>query len=263
MRSAVFFILFSMLSWAAYAQDNEPQLSKKEKKKQRINELIRQEEEGVNAYSKHTALGIKLTSDGYGAFIEVGRAQSVKRSLLFQFEFAERKHQKEEKQQVSGFTTTTPIIYGKINFFYPVKLGVQEQILLGNKSNKNGVSVTANGGGGLIFGLLRPYKADVLKTSGIRDFVGVDDADSAYFYNEGFYGGPDFSIGWSGLKLTPGLYIKTSLRFDYARYNEMLNALEVGLMAEAYSRKIPQMIYLPQKQVFLGAYVSLIFGRRK
>ena len=43
-----------------------------------------------------------------------------------------------------------PFIYGKENFFYPVKLGVQQQILLGNKSNKNGVSVTANYGGGIV-----------------------------------------------------------------------------------------------------------------
>lgn len=261
MKVALFFILCSFSICRANAQEEKPALSRKELKRQRINEMIRQEEEGVNAFSKHTAFGFKLIHDGYGGFIEVARAQSVSRTLLFQFEFAERKHPKEEKQQI--FSTTTPLIYGKINFFYPLKLGVQQQILLGNKGNKNGVSVTANGGGGLVFGLLRPYKADVQKLDGTRDFVGYNSPDSIYFLQGPYYGGPDFSTGWSQLRLTPGIYAKASLRFDYARYNEMLNALEVGVVAEGYSKKIPQMIYTGQEQLFLTAYISLIFGRRK
>ena len=56
---------------------------KKEERKQRINALIKQEEEGVIAYRKHSLFGFKLTNDGYGFFYEHGRAQSVKKALLF------------------------------------------------------------------------------------------------------------------------------------------------------------------------------------
>lgn len=259
-RFAVFVFLFAIVMNAS-AQDGERPLSKKELKRQRINEMVRQEEEGVIAYRKHTAFGFKLSQDGYGGFVEVARAQSIRHSLLFQFEFSERKHPKEEKQQI--FSTTTPLMYGKINFFYPVRLGVQQQYLIGNKGNKNGVSVTANGGGGLVLGLLRPYKADVQKQNGVREFVGYESPDSSYFLYGPYYGGPDFSTGWSDLKVTPGLYLRAGLRFDYARYNEMVNAMEVGLTGEFYSKKIPQMIYTKQNQAFLAAYFCLIFGRRK
>lgn len=91
--------------------------------------------------------------------------------MLFQLEITERKHAKDEKQQVN-FSTTAPIIYGKINFFYPVKLGVQKQFLFGNKGNKNGVSITGNVGGGFIAGLLRPYMVEVNK-NGQRTFVSL------------------------------------------------------------------------------------------
>jgi hypothetical protein len=43
----------------------------------------------------------------------------------------------------------------------------------------------------------------------------------------------------------------------------MVNALEVGLTAEFYSKKIPQLIYLKQRNLFFNAYISIVFGKRK
>src|SRR5882757_577456 len=139
MRKLLFILIAVGLGLSATAQETKKQ-AKKEERKKRINQLIKQEEEGVIAYHKHFAGGIKLTSDGYGGFLEIGRAQSVKKAILFQLEITERKHQKEEKQSPL-FSSSNPYIYGKTNFFYPVKIGAQIQMLLGNKSNKNGVSI--------------------------------------------------------------------------------------------------------------------------
>ncbi len=216
-------VAFSFLP--AFSQ--ETKRNKKEERRQRIDAISRQEEEGVIKYTRHTIFGGKLTSDGYGGFMEIGRARSVRKGLLFQLEITERKHPKEEKQQVN-FAATTPFIYGKMNFFYPIKLGVQQQVLLGNKSNKNGVSITGNWGGGLIMGLLRPYMIDV-DLNGERKSVSYY-SDSTSFKNKSLYlRGPGFGKGWSNLKVVPGIYAKPALRFDYGKYNEMVNAIEVVL----------------------------------
>jgi hypothetical protein len=242
-------------------QEQSKRKTKKDARNERISAMSKLEEEGVITYKKHTTFGGKLTSDGYGAFMELGRARSVRKALLFQLEISERKHPKEEKQQID-FTSTAPIIYGKINYFYPVKLGVQYQYLLGNKGNKNGVSITANLGGGASLGFLRPYMVDV-DDQGVRKFVGYESPDSLLFLNGPIYGGPNFGTGWKNITLTPGLYIKPAVRFDYGKFNEMVNAVEVGLTGEFYSKKIPQMIYIKQKQFFFTAYVAVVFGRRR
>ena len=179
-------------------------------------------------------------------------------------EISERKHQKEEKlTNLAQFSV--PFIYGKINYFYPVKLGVQQQILLGNKSNKNGLSITGNIGGGLAIGLLRPYELEV-DINGERKRVRYDSPDSLYIVNadtDPSVSGPNIGVGWNHLKVTPGVYIKPAVRFDYGRMNELVSAIEVGLNAEFYAKKIPQMIYNKQKQFFFSAYFALVFGRRK
>ena len=262
MKPFPYLFVIVLLSFTASAQETKKQTAtRKEEKRQRINALARQEEEGVIAYKKHFALGLKLVSDGYGLFLEKGKGQTVKKALLFQLEISERKHQKEEKQSNPN-APSAPIVYGKLNFMYPVKLGVQQQFLLGNKSNKNGVSVTGNIGGGLCLGILRPYEVEVDK-SGTRVFVKYESPDSLLFINGPYYGGPGFTKGWDGIKMTPGVYIKPALRFDYGNYNEMINGMEVGVCAEFYSKKIPQMLYNKQKQFFFSAYFSLIFGKRK
>ncbi len=280
MRKLFFICLASMITLPSLAQMTKKE--KKDERKQRINALIKQEEEGVIAYKKHTAVGFKLTNDGYGGFFEIGRANSITRTTLFQIEFTERKHAKEEKQ--SNVTVpTSSFIFGKINYFYPLKIGMQQQYLFGNKTNRNGVSVTGNFGGGISLALLRPYNLEVNDLSkGTRKLIRYEsndstlisttsktyEQDSVIFTDGGLLSflqvaGSGFSKGWGDMKVTPGLYAKTALRFDYGKYNEMISAIEVGLTGEFYSKKIPQLVYTKQEQFFLSAYVSIMFGKRK
>ncbi|MEO6133920.1 MAG: hypothetical protein ABIP35_02130 [Ginsengibacter sp.] len=259
MQKIIFLLIVTALNFNGFAQSNKKE--RKEEKKLRVNEMIEQEEEGVIAFRKSFVFGAKLTTDGYGVFFEVGRASSVKKSLLFQLDISERKHIKEEKLG-SAYSNSAPLIYGKINFFYPVKLGVQQQILLGNKSNKNGVSVTGNYGGGISLGLLRPYYVQV-ENGGNVDYIKYDSPDSLEFLGGQIYGGPSLSKGWSDITVVPGVYTKLGLRFDYGMYNEVVSAIEVGLTAEYYTKKIPQMVYNEQKQFFYGAYFAILFGKRK
>jgi hypothetical protein len=263
MKKIFFSLIISAVSLSSFAQET-PRTAKddrREKRKVRIAAMAKQEEEGVIAYRKHFAASAKLTNDGYGGFLEIGRAQSIKRSLLFQLEITEHKDPKEEKQQIN-YSNTTPIIFGKINYFYPVKLGVQQQFLLGNKGNKNGVSVTANVGGGISIGLLRPYKIGI-DSAGSQVFVGVKN-DTALFLDQSRYiGGPNIGTGFNEMSIRPGAYAKAALRFDYGKFNEMLNALEVGVTGEYYSKDVPLLLFQKKKTFFFNAYVAIMFGKRK
>jgi hypothetical protein len=262
MKKIFFLILSVVLCFGSYAQKKSKGTKddKREQRKVRISALAKQEEEGVIAYRKHFLAGIKLTTSGYGGFIEIGRAQSVSKSLLFQLDISEQKDPKEDKQQVSN---ASPFVYGKINFLYPVKLGVQQQFLLGNKGNKNGVSVTANVGGGLLLGLLRPYKLDRVDSLGNQQYFGVKNDTLNFLTLANVRGGPSFTTGFNQLSVVPGLYTKAGLRFDYGKYNETVSALEVGVTAEYYSKNVPIIIFAKDKKFFLSAYVSLLFGKRK
>ncbi len=266
MKKLLFLLVAFCFSASMYAQQNSnAKQIKKENKRYRIDSLIKQEEEGVIVYKKQTVFGVKLNSDGYGFMFEKGYAKSIKKSLLFQLEIDEKKHTKEEKTSSGSIFSGNPYIYGKLNFFYPIKLGVQQQMVFGNKSNKNGVSVTGNFGGGLIIGLLRPYEVAVTK-NGSLTYVSYNSPDSLLFinsYNDINTTGPTLTTGWNHVTVAPGLYVKPAVRFDYGRLNETVSAMEIGVTAEFYAQKIPQMLYNKQKQFFFSAYAAIEFGRRK
>ena len=259
MQKTLLLLIITLFSLNSFAQNKKK--DRQEQKKAQINEMVRMEEEGVITHRKSTAFGAKLTTDGYGVFVEIGRASSVKKALLFQLEISERKHPKEEKLG-SAYSQSIPFVYGKINNFYPVKLGVQQQILFGNKSNKNGVSVTGNVGGGLSLALLRPYYIQVNSGNGL-EYIKYNSPDSLEFMGGNIFGGPSLSKGWSEMTVAPGVYGKAALRFDYGVFNEIVSAIEVGMHGEYYSKNIPQMAYNKEKKFFYGAYFSLIFGKRK
>lgn len=230
---------------------------RKEAKRERVNQLIAQEEEGEIIFHKQNVFNVRLATDGYGIGYEFGRFKSNRKSTLFQLELSEKKHNKEKKQGASiSQWQVNSVIPGKINNFYQLKLGVAQQQIIGGKSNKNGVAVAAIYGGGLSLGLLKPYFVDVKE--GFRTTYDKI-IDSAYIP----LGASGFTVGWNELKIRPGAYAKTAMRFDYGRLNETVTAIEVGLSAEYYPQKVPQMLYNTDKQFFFSAYVSLLLGRRK
>ncbi len=252
----------------ALAQKPDTKAQKKAEREKRIEELRKRAEEGEIVFSKQTAFGIKLSTDGYGAFVELGRMKTLRKANLYWLEIGERKHAKEQKLTKTegplGFTGN-PFIFGKVNNFYFLKLGYGQQVTLGNKGNKNGVAVSAIYGGGITAGLLKPYYLDIKDpaTNQQRD-IRYHDTTAVYFLDPSVItGSSGFSKGWGEMKFVPGAHIRTAVRFDYGRYNELLSALEIGLNAEFYSQTMPIMLQNKEKRFFFNAYAALTFGRRK
>ncbi len=131
-----------------------------------------------------------------------------------------------------------------------------------NDGNKNGVSVTGNFGGGLIVGLLRPYLIEV-ENNNFSGYISYYDDSIAFLNQDTYIKGPTFGKGWNNVKVSPGFYVKPAVRFDYGKYNEMVNAIEVGLTAEMYTKPIRQLAFQESRKFFMSAYVAIVFGRRK
>lgn len=239
---------------------------KRQARKQRVDDLIRREEEGVLAYHKQWALGVKLATDGYGLSYEMGWMKTINRTSILQFELNEKKSPKQYKVSVAdnNYSEGTSFIYGKQNYFYQFKVGYGEQRVIGGKGNRNGVAVSAIYAGGLSLGLLRPYYVQVGDSLGNLENIKYSTADSAEFLNpNAIYGGTGLGTGWGELKLQPGVHGKLALRFDYGKYNELLSAIEVGINAEWYTKQVPIMAVAPNHQFFFNSYVTILFGKRK
>lgn len=265
MKKLSLIIIMSSLVITSFAQDKrEERREKKEAKRQKINELVRQAEEGVLIYQKQSIFGIQLRTNGYGAFYELGRMKSNRKTTIYRIDITEIKNSKEEKILGGSFIFGNPYVYGKINNFYPVTLGVGQQYIFGQKGNKNGVAVTGIYTAGLSLGLLRPYYLNVEDANGEEKSIKYSVEDSVLFLDQGaIISGGGFGKGWSEIKVKPGAFAKVGMRFDFGRYNESVSALEIGMSVEAYASKIPIMALQKDKRMFFQGYIAFLFGRRK
>jgi hypothetical protein len=265
-KKILLFILLAISGWAVSAQDSarhlRPKTNPKQEKRDRINSLIKQEEEGNLAFRKQTIFGLQLRTNGYGGFVELGRRRSPRFANTYSLEITEIKSNKEQKVGGAQSFFGGSFIYGKINNFYQAKLGFGQQYIFGQKGNKNGVAVIGSLQAGIDLGLLKPYYLQVQDSTGTQKNISYFQ-DSATFINGPIYGSGGFTKGLGEIKLKPGLYVKGALRFDFGKFNETVSAIEIGLSVEAFSGKVQIMDYNPGKQLFYQGHIAFVFGRRK
>ena len=269
MNRIVYCYLFIVLFPIFALSQTKTRAQKKAERKEKIDKLIKREEEGALIYQKQNIYGGKLNSDGYGVFFEKGYLKTATLANLFSIEIGERKHPKEARSAISGiFSNNNFFIYGKINSFFYAKLGVAQSLLIGGKGRRNGVAVSTIYGGGLSLGLLKPVYLNV------RDPLSQQEEQIKYkndnSRNDSLFLTPSTIVnslgifkGFGEVKVKPGLFVKTGLRFDYGHYNETVSAVEVGINAEYYISKMPIMALTKEKSFFINLYAAVEFGKRK
>ncbi len=267
------YIILLFITSPFFLKSQEP--VKKETRKERIEKanqktkkLQKDSEEGAIIFNKQSSFNITLRNDGYAFGYERGKFKKINKTNLWWVHLGERKHLKEEKlsQEFAGFQVGNPFIYGKENNFYFLNIGLGQQKLLGGKSTKNGVAVSAIYGGGLTLGLLKPYYLEVIgrKPGTIDEIKWNDDNPDLRFLNsDSILGAASLGKGFNEIKISPGAFAKAAIRFDYGKFNDVVSAIEIGISGEYYFQKVPQMVLLKEKNFFLNGYITLIFGSRK
>ena len=239
--------------------------NKDDERREKINALKKQAEEGILIFNKQNIFGLQLRSNGYGMFYELGKMKTNRKTNLYRIDITEIKHYKEEKVPAGGVVFGNPYIYGKVNNFYQLTLGFGQQYILGQKGNKNGVAVSLLYNAGLALGFLRPYYLEIQDPMvGQNRYIRYTQEDSALFLNNAvIIGGGGLSKGWGEIKVTPGAFGKFAFRFDYGRFNEVVSGIEVGISAEYYTKNMEVVLFQKEKQLYLQTYIAVLFGRRK
>jgi len=262
-KKIILLVFLSASGLTLFAQNEKSKSDKKEEKRQRINAIIKQEEEGNLSFRRHTIFGVELRTNGYGAFAEIGRRTSQRLTTTYSLELTEIKERKEEKWRSPENLFNNSYVYGKINNFYQAKLGYGQQYILGQKGNKNGVAVIALAQAGVSAGLLKPYYLQLEDATGRQRTISYYDDSTAFLNGPKWFGSGGIGKGWNELKFKPGAFLKGGLRFDFGRYNEKVQAIEIGLSLDYYFQKIPIMAYVKQNNLFYQGHVAFVFGNRK
>jgi len=251
----------------SYAQPtrSESRQQKAADRRDHVNQLIKQEEEGALIYEKQSAFGLKFNTDGFSLFYEHGKYKTITKTNLWWVELGERKDKHQERTSAIDYTSggISSYVYGKENNFYFLRAGIGQQRLIGNKGNKNGVAVSAIYGAGLSLGMLKPYYLQEQLPNGSQGDVKYSDNNALFLDYNNILGASGFTKGLGEIQFVPGITSRAALRFDYGRYNELLSAIEVGLNLEYYTKEMQIMVQGSSPKLFFNAYAAIVFGKRK
>jgi hypothetical protein len=228
---------------------------------------------GPKALTSEFSGGIKINSDGYGFFLNKGWLKggddfgSENRDKLFnvrvlEFELNERKDSKEKLSSAGtpgiGGLGSGSYILGKINKVYVAKLGYGNRKLIAGKPEPGTFSLHWVYTGGLSMAFLKPYYLQIYGEGDQK----YSDSNSANFINPSLIAGrASFFKGFNEIKMVPGFYVKTALHLDFSNKRKTLWAMDVGVNAELYTKKIQEMVWTDPKSFFLNCFVALSFGK--
>ncbi len=187
--------------------------------------------------------------------------------------FSTMHHRKEQRQNRgfygnvgSFFETPRPFRFGKINHFYVLSGGLGTKRYISEKSKIRNVRIAANYNYGVNIGVLRPYYLridfqDLGRPEQAIKYTG--DNDEYFLTVERIIGGTGFNYGWDEMKVRPGITATGSFIFEFGQNDRRINALEVGLTADLYAKRIPIMVTEENSAFFLNFFASYSFGSRK
>jgi hypothetical protein len=216
-------------------------------------------------YKNERTFAILLNSNGLGINYRYGKRVTALRKIIYEGDLVNIKHPKEIKLN-SGqyYISTRSFVYGKINQFYNLRIGIGLQDEMFPKFDRGGISIRRYYAFGPTIGIKKPiyYQINVdmnndaiPETQIIEKFSYDQHLQTAYIV-----GRASFFKGINEVSFVPGLYGKFGFMFEFGKFNETIHALDAGIIIDAFLKEIPIMAAY-NSQVFLTLFVSYRFGK--
>ncbi|MCY7330413.1 MAG: hypothetical protein LH618_17825, partial [Saprospiraceae bacterium] len=90
-----------------------------------------------------------------------------------------------------------------------------------------------------------------------------EDNASIFLDNTHILGASAFSKGLGQLAILPGINASIAYHMDWGAFDEFVKALEIGLMVDAFTKRVPILVNEENRQVFFNFFLNLQFGKRR
>lgn len=219
-------------------------------------------------FQNERSVSIAITSTGFAAGYRFGKRKTYLNKNIFDIELAYIKHPKEVKVSSSpyAYATSRKYVYGKTNLFINLRpsIGFQREIF--SKEDQGSIAIKYYIAGGPSIGITKPiyYTFDIIAPVGGINYI-VDTQVKKFEFVQHptqpeIEGRAPIWKGMDELSFYPGLHGKVGFTFEYSKYNRLINALDVALTVDAFSKKIPIMYSDLNNQFFASLSIGYRFG---
>jgi hypothetical protein len=213
-------------------------------------------------YRNEKTYAITLNSNGLGINFRYARRIDAFRKTIYEIELNQIKHEIKisfsNSQQLGG-----SFVYGKLNAFAALHGGIGFQKELFRKEDKGGISIRYFYAFGPSVGFLKPVYYDVIVNEENDQGILVQVPKRMKFESHiiMIQRKAPFYVGFDELSVVPGAYGKLGFTFEFGKSDVIFNAIETGIILDAFIKKIPIMANDQNHWIFPAFFLSYRFGR--
>lgn len=224
-------------------------------------------------YNQERTFNLRLaTSRSMSVGMEFGRLRTYNKTKTWQITLGELKHPKEQRQSADPRASRAfrPFVYGKQNSLFVTRAGWGAKRYYSEKAKQKGVAIGMSYSIGPSLGLLKPYYLALAHEGGSSNTYRVihqkyfpGNAD-IFLDNTRILGASPFSRGISEMSFLLGGNASIAYHMDWGAFDEMVKALEIGLMVDVFAKKAPIFVSQTQnRQIFFNFFINFQFGKRR
>lgn len=171
------------------------------------------------------------------------------------FELINVKHPAESRVVSS---TGNFFIVGKTNHLFAIRGQYGRDIILFKKAAQQGVQIAATGSVGPSIGLEAPYYIELNQFAKApydpsNPSHSVDNITGSGFIFQGLFES----------NIVIGLNVRAGLSFEFGTFKSNVSGFEIGMLIDAYARKINMIPEADNYSVWPTVYITLFYGSRK
>ncbi|MDF1697764.1 MAG: hypothetical protein P1U56_18095 [Saprospiraceae bacterium] len=228
-------------------------------------------------YRKERAFEARLHTHGGLIGMNFGEIKTYYKTNYFHISLGYLKDPRESRQNrnlsFSFPERSKSFAFGKQNSVINLRGGLGSKRFLSEKAKRKGIAIGYDYQVGPSIAILKPYYLELLysvENGGVTDRVlrteryTPENAEKFTTYNDVF-GGAGYFTGFGELTVVPGIQAQLGLFFSMGAFDKYVKALELGMMVDVYSKKLPIMIEteeISNKPYFFNFYIKFLLGKR-
>lgn len=224
-------------------------------------------------YNKESTFNLRVaTNRSLVMGAEFGKLRTYNKTKTWNLSLGELKHPKEQRQSADPRASRAfrPFVYGKQNSLFVLRAGWGAKRYYSEKAKQKGVAIGMSYSIGPSIGLLKPYYLALAHEGDINTAYRVlhqkygPENAAIFLDNTRILGASPFTRGIAETSFLLGGNASIAYHMDWGAFDEMVKALEIGLMVDVFSKKAPVFVSAEQnKQVFINFFLNVQFGKRK
>jgi hypothetical protein len=210
--------------------------------------------------------GVNINSHGWGISYRRGKHKTGTLKRMLDFDFVGYRHPKEVKiSNRSGSNNSRSYYYGKLNNASFLRAGYGFQKVIFDEELPGALQIRLNYYTGASLGILKPVYLEIYKPSQIfpdRYELVTEKYNPEKHFVENIYGKAPYLKGINELSINPGVYGKFGVSFEYGPDQEVVRAIEAGVVVDFHPKAMQVMAFNSNNPLTFSFYVTVNWGKR-